>query len=126
MSELPRWYPKLEGLTPKSCWFAQPPRLEALEPLLRWPLFIKGSRQTSRHRAALSIVRSPEDYQRVVAAYRDDPILHWQEFVCRELIELRPVAAEPTEKVPASFEFRTFWYKGHCIGAAQYWATSYN
>jgi hypothetical protein len=124
-SELPHWYPKLEGLTPKSTWFKAPPALEQLEPTFQLPLFIKGSRQTSRHKAALSIARTPEDYERIIEAYANDPILHWQEFVIRELVDLRPVVAAPTDKVPASFEFRTFWWKGHCIGAAQYWATSY-
>jgi hypothetical protein len=53
-SELPIWYPLIEGLTPKSLWFAEPPSFESIEKMLGLPLFLKGSRQTSRHRAALS------------------------------------------------------------------------
>jgi hypothetical protein len=125
-SELPRWYPLLAGLTPKSLWFQEPPDFELLEQTLGLPLFLKGSRQTSRHRAALSIIRSAEDYDRAIAIYKTDPMLHWQDLVCREFIKLRPVHAAPSEKIPASFEFRSFWWYGHCIGAGQYWSNAYD
>jgi hypothetical protein len=90
-SELPRWYPLLEGLTPKSLWFSEPPDISLLEKEIGLPLFLKGSRQTSRHRAAFSIIRSAEDYYRAIKFYREDPILHWQELVCREFVQLRPI-----------------------------------
>ena len=125
-SELPCWYPLLEGLTPKSLWFSEPPDLELLLQTIGLPLFLKGSRQTSRHQAATSIVRSPEDYYRAVKIYKEDPILRWQDFVCREFIQLRPVPSELTEKIPPSFEFRSFWWRSHYIGAGQYWSTAYN
>jgi ATP-grasp domain, R2K clade family 3 len=125
-SELPRWYPLLEDLTPKSLWFQEPPEISWLEQTVGLPLFLKGSRQTSRHRAALSIIRTPEDYEQAIEVYRTNPILKWQELVCREFVRLRPVLGEVTEKIPASFEFRTFWWRGRCIGAGQYWSTTYN
>jgi ATP-grasp domain, R2K clade family 3 len=125
-SELPLWYPLLEGLTPKSLWFSEPPEIEILEQAIGLPLFLKGSRQTSRHEAALSIIRSHDDYYRAIEIYKKDPILNWQDLVCREFVQLRPVPSEPTEKIPASFEFRSFWWQGHCVGAGQYWSTSYN
>jgi hypothetical protein len=125
-SELPRWYPLLEGLTPKSLWFADPPDFAVIEEAIGLPLFLKGSRQTSRHQAALSIIRSAEDYYRAIEIYQKDPILRWQELVCREFVRLRPVKSELTEKIPASFEFRSFWWRGHCVGAGQYWSTLYN
>ncbi|PSB02963.1 ATP-grasp domain-containing protein [Merismopedia glauca] len=125
-SELPRWYPLLEGLTPKSLWFSEPPDIAILEQAIGLPFFLKGSRQTSRHKAALSIIRSVEDYYRAVEIYQEDPILKWQDLVCREFIQLRPVPSEPTEKIPASFEFRSFWWRGQCVGMGQYWSTSYH
>jgi ATP-grasp domain, R2K clade family 3 len=125
-SELPCWYPLMEGLTPRSLWFSEPPDIDVLEQTIGLPLFLKGSRQTSRHRAALSIIHSAEDYHRAIKAYKEDPILCWQDFVCREFIQLRPVPAEATEKVPASFEFRSFWWLGQCVAAGQYWSTSYD
>ncbi|QIR40201.1 ATP-grasp domain-containing protein [Tolypothrix sp. PCC 7910] len=125
-SELPRWYPLLEGLTPKSFWFSEPPDIAILEQTIGLPLFLKGSRQTSRHKAALSIIRSSEDYYRAIKAYKENPIFHYQDLVCREFVQLRPVPSELTEKIPSSFEFRSFWWRGQCVGAAQYWSTSYD
>jgi hypothetical protein len=121
-SELTRWYPLLEDLTPRSIWFAEPPTVEEIEGKLTWPIFLKGSRQTSRHKAALSIIRSPAQYQEAIANYRKDPILYWQEMVCREFVELRSVGAKQTETIPPSFEFRTFWRHGQCVGAGTYWS----
>ncbi len=125
-SELPHWYPLLDGLTPYSEWFRQPPDAAEIEQKFGFPVFLKGSRQTSRHRAAFSIVRSAEDYDRAIAAYRADPILHWQDLVCREFVNLRSVPAAATEKIPPSFEFRTFWWRGQFVGAGQYWSTDYD
>jgi ATP-grasp domain, R2K clade family 3 len=124
-SELSHWYPLLEGLTPKSFWFSDPPDFEVVEQNIGLPLFLKGSRQTSRHNAALSIIRSAEEYYRAIEIYKEDPILRWQNLVCREFVQLRPVPSEATEKIPASFEFRSFWWRSRCVGVGQYWSTSY-
>ncbi len=125
-SELPQWYPRLVGLTPKSKWYSEPPDRAEIEREFGFPVFLKGSRQTSRHRAAFSIVRSAQDYDRAIAAYRTDPILQWQDLVCREFVMLRAVPAAATEKIPPSFEFRTFWWRGQFVGAGQYWSTDYD
>jgi hypothetical protein len=125
-SELPRWYPLLQGLTPKSFWFSDPPDFDTIERALGLPFFLKGSRQTSRHRAALSIIRSAEDYYRAIEVYREDPILRQQDLVCREFVSLCPVPHTATEKIPPSFEFRSFWWRDCCVGAGQYWSKSYN
>jgi ATP-grasp domain, R2K clade family 3 len=125
-SELPHWYPLLSTLTPKSLWFSEPPDFDRLEQEIGLPMFLKGSRQTSRHRAAFSIVRSAEDYHRAIEFYKNDPILHWQDLVCRKFIQLRSVPSTPTEKIPPSFEFRSFWWRGHYVSGGQYWSTDYN
>ena len=87
-----------------------------------WPVFVKGSRQTSRHRADLAIARSPGEFDRIMAAYREDTILSWQPVVCRELAHLRPVDGGTGNKVPAAFEFRTFWWRGELAGSGPYWS----
>jgi ATP-grasp domain, R2K clade family 3 len=125
-SELTHWYPLIEGLTPKSLWYSEPPSFESLAQILGLPLFLKGSRQTSRHRAALSIINSAAEHARAIEIYAVDPILQWQELVYREFVKLRPVPSAPTEKIPASFEFRSFWWRGNCVGAGQYWSTNYD
>jgi hypothetical protein len=126
-TELPHWYPLLSDLTPRSVWFDQPPTIAEIEQQFAWPIFLKGSRQTSRHKAALSILHSPEDYVRAIEEYQHNPILHWQAVVCREFIRLRPVPAPPADTISPAFEFRTFWWRGECVGAGPYWAafTSY-
>jgi hypothetical protein len=121
-SELPDWYPLLSELTPKSVWFATPPAVEIVEQRFRWPIFVKGSRQTSRHDPRKSIARNRDEYAEVIAAYRQDPILRWQQFVVREFVTLRPVPCTATIKIAPSFEFRTFWWRKQCVGFGPYWS----
>lgn len=122
-SELTHWYPLLEDITPRSLWFEKPPKPEEIEQHFSYPIFIKGSRQTSKHNANLSIVRSRSEYEHVVSEYQNNPILHWQSFVCREFIALRPVDIKHrTDKITPSFEFRTFWWRGEHVGSGAYWA----
>ena len=126
-TELPHWYPLLSDLTPRSIWFEQPPTVPEIEQQFTWPIFLKGSRQTSKHKAALSILHSPNDYVHAIEQYQHNPILQLQALVCREFIPLRPVAAPQSDTIPPAFEFRTFWWRGQCVGAGPYWAafTSY-
>ena len=121
-SELPSWYPILEGLTPKSLWFSRPPTAALIEQELGWPIFMKGSRQTSRHRKSLAIIEGPEAYARALEAYSRDSILFWQDLVCRSYVQLRPVEeVAASDRIPSSFEFRTFWWYGELAGFGRYW-----
>lgn len=122
-SELTHWYPILEDITPRSLWFEKPPVPEEVERHFSYPVFIKGSRQTSKHKADLSIVRSRREYEIAILEYQNNPILHWQSFVCREYIALRKVDIKHhTDKITPSFEFRTFWWRGEHVGSGAYWA----
>jgi hypothetical protein len=121
-SELTHWYPLLSDLTPRSIWFSEPPTIAEIKRSLEFPIFMKGSRQTSKHQAHLSILHTASDYERAIQHYKTDPILHWQDLVCRQFIELRPVPARQTDVISPSFEFRTFWWRGQCIGAGAYWS----
>lgn len=120
-SELPAWYPHLQGRTPRSAWFAAPPPRALVEREFGWPVFVKGARQTAKHSAALSIARDADAYDALVAAYASDPILRWQPCVVREFVRLRPVAGDAGIGVPPSFEFRSFWLSGELVGAGPYW-----
>jgi hypothetical protein len=120
-TRLPRWYPLLEDLTPRSLWFEGAPDPHAIEQELGWPIFMKGERQTSRHKRSLSIVSGPDDLARALGAYAADPILGWQVVVCRELVSLRPVEDPDPERIPSSYEFRTFWWRGELVGCGRYW-----
>lgn len=127
-SELTGWYPLIKDLTPLSISFNEAPNIEEIEKYFNWPIFIKGNRQTSKHKTALSIANSPSEYLQIMEFYKNDPILHWQTIVCREFIPLRMVEAKKTDKIAPAFEFRTFWWKGQCVGFGPYWAafTSYS
>jgi hypothetical protein len=118
------WYPFVEELTARSLWFDTPPSVEEGEREFSYPVFIRGTFQTNRHKASFSVVRSREDYQRVVSEYCSHPRLNKQKFVVREFLPLRPVERKVnTDRVVPSFEFRSFWWKGDLVGFGPYWNT---
>jgi hypothetical protein len=120
-SELESWYPRLKELTPRTQIFDTLPSAKEIESNFQWPVFMKGSRQTSKHNPDLSVIRDRAHYERVVQQYRDDVILHWQKPVIREFIPLRPVAGSVPGKVQPSVEYRSFWWHGECVGWGRYW-----
>ncbi|MCB9646275.1 MAG: ATP-grasp domain-containing protein [Deltaproteobacteria bacterium] len=120
-SELPAWYPRIQALTPRSRWYEAPPSADEVEAAFGWPVFVKGARQTARHAAGLAIARDKPAYEALRASYLADPILTWQACVIREYVPLVPVGPGTPGKVPASFEFRTFWWRGALVGAGRYW-----
>ncbi len=121
-SELVAWYPLLKDYTPRSQWYEQIPDVESIERDFDYPIFIKGSRQTANHQEKLSVARNRAECEYILDVYQRHRILRWQPLVCREFIELTPVEGDTKEKISASFEFRSFWYKGHLVGVGPYWA----
>ena len=103
-SELENWYPHIQKLTPRTLVFDTLPTADEIELHFQWPIFMKGSRQTSKHNPELSIIRSRAHYETAAQAYRSDPILHWQKPVIREFIPLMPTAGDVPGKVPPSIE----------------------
>lgn len=122
-SQLPFWYPLIASYTPASRWYPTPPPFEEVEEHFRWPVFVKGSRQTSRHLMETCIAGNREEYQRLCRRYTLDPILRWQEFVVRQFVSLRPVSGGTRGKIKPSFEFRSFWWKKQLVGVGPYWST---
>jgi hypothetical protein len=120
-SELVRWYPLISELTPRTQVFESLPSADEIEASFGWPIFLKGSRQTSKHNPELSVIESRSHYERAVQAYRSDPILHWQKPVVREFVSLEPVAGSVPGKVRPSVEYRSFWWYGECVGWGRYW-----
>lgn len=120
-SFLPLWYPLITDLTPRSVWFDRVPEVGEVTSRFAWPVFVKGARQTSKHQARLSIITGPEHFRAAMDEWQADPILWWQQIVCREYVKLRPVAEGGQHAIPPAFEFRTFWWNGHCVGCGPYW-----
>ena len=115
------WYPLLKELTPRTQVFDTLPSAEEIESNFQWPVFMKGSRQTSKHNPDLSVIRDRSHYERASEQYRDDVILHWQKPVIREFIPLRSVEGSVPGKVQPSVEYRSFWWHGDCVGWGRYW-----
>ena len=114
-TELPRWYPLIEDLTPRSVWSPGRPDLSEAAGL-GWPLFVKGTGQTSHHRRSLSVIDGPEQFRRAMEAYARDPVLRHQGVACREYVRLRLVEDADPGRLPSAFEFRTFWWRGELAG----------
>lgn len=120
-SEIERWYPLIEGATPKSMIFDVLPEADVVESAFGWPVFLKGSRQTSRHNPELSVIRDRAHHEEARIAYHRDPILHWQRPVLRAFTPLAPTPGHVAGKIRPSMEFRTFWLHGQHIGHGPYW-----
>lgn len=120
-SELAVWYPFLTELTPVSLCCDEFPPVEKIAEEFGWPVFIKGSRQTSKHNPALCIARNADEYLAIAQHYHNDPILHWQKIVIRRFADLMPIVGQVPGKVSAALEFRTFWWHNECVGYGQYW-----
>ncbi len=120
-SELENWYPHLQGQTPRTIVYDALPTADEIEAEFAWPIFMKGSRQTSKHNPDLSIIRDRRHYEEAANQYRSDPILHWQKPAIREFVPLMRVPGQVAGKVPPSVEYRSFWWNGQCVGWGPYW-----
>ncbi len=120
-SELEAWYPLISELTPRTVVYDTLPETREIESNFDWPIFLKGSRQTSKHNPDLAVIQNRAHYQRVIYLYQNDPILHWQKPVIREFIPLAKVEATVPGKVQVSIEYRSFWWHGTCVGWGRYW-----
>lgn len=121
-SELEFWYPLIKELTPRTQLYDELPTVEEVEANFSWPVFIKGSRQTSKHNIDLSVVQNADQYQKVIQEYKSNPILHWQKAAIREFVNLQPVDGEIQGKIKPSMEYRSFWWFGKCVGCGCYWS----
>lgn len=121
-SLLPHWYPLIQDFTPRSVWWLdRRPSAAEIEAQFAWPVFLKGVRQTSKHQKSLSVATSASEYVRIIDMWDADPILWWQGLVCREYRPLRKVGESSPSVLPTSFEFRSFWWRGECVGIGPYW-----
>jgi hypothetical protein len=120
-SELEHWYPLIADLTPRTEVFEHLPPADLVEARFGWPVFLKGSRQTAKHSAALSVIESVAQYEVAAKHYRVDKVLHWQKPVLREFVPLLPVPGGVPGKVRPSLEYRSFWWHGTCVGWGRYW-----
>ena len=120
-SQLDYWYPLIPDLTPRTEVFDKLPSVEEIQSRFTWPIFLKGSRQTSKHNTSLSVIQNATEYNSAAEAYAKDDILHWQKAVVREFVPLFPVAGSIHGKILPSLEYRSFWWNCRCVGWGRYW-----
>ncbi|MGL4599441.1 MAG: ATP-grasp domain-containing protein, partial [Bacteroidia bacterium] len=88
VSLLPKWYPEIQAYTPKSVVYETIPRAEEVEAQFKYPVFLKGERQTNRHKKELCIAENRTDLERIFTVWKTDPILNWQRMIVREFVSL--------------------------------------
>lgn len=120
-SMLPHWYPLLMDLTPKSRVFETFPSAKEIEDEFSWPVFVKGERQTNKHKKSLSVIENAAQFEALLSHWKQNPVLHWQKLVCREYVPLQLVEQAAGDRLPSSYEFRLFYWKGQLVSIGRYW-----
>ena len=120
-SLLPLWYPIIEDLTPKSIVYSTLPSAKTVEQDFNWPIFVKGERQTHKHKKQLSIIENKAHFDTLLEHWKNDSMLHWQRMVCRQYIPLQLVDESIGERLPSSYEFRLFYWKQQLVSVGRYW-----
>lgn len=120
-SLLPHWYPLIEDLTPKSVVYEALPTTRDIERDFNWPIFVKGERQTNKHKKTLSIIENTNQFEELLSSWKDNTMLHWQKMVCREFVPLQLVETSSMDRLPSSYEFRLFYWKQQLAGIGKYW-----
>lgn len=121
-STIEKWYPSLKEKTPFTIVYDELPPIDELLKDFSFPVFIKGNRQTNRHKKSQCIIEDAEAYERLCLEWKKDPVLHWQKVAVREYVPLLTVDdVSFPDQVPISYEFRFFYFEGKCMGYGPYW-----
>lgn len=120
-SLLPHWYPEISDLTIKSKWYEEIPSVDEVLCDFDFPIFLKGERQTNRHKFSTSVAKNKSDLQNILNYWKTDNILHWQRLICRAFVKFEKIADHDRDQVQYSKEIRVFVWKGTVVGMGQYW-----
>lgn len=121
-SELSNWYPLISDYTPYSKIYNEFPSVEEVLNEFSFPIFVKGNRQTNKHNKKLCIIENHNMYKELEKHWKMDSILHWQDIVIREYIDLQKVDDSSfPDMVPFSYEFRLFFWKKQLVSYGSYW-----
>lgn len=126
-STIEKWYPVLKDKTPFTVVYDKFPDLQEVEKQFSFPIFIKGNRQTNRHKKSQCIIENAVDYEKLKLEWEKDPVLYWQKIAIREYVPLKTIDEESfPDQVPISYEFRFFCFEGKCMGYGPYWYMGQN
>lgn len=121
-STIEGWYPILRNQTPFTKIYDELPQVENLLQDFSFPIFIKGNRQTNRHKKSQCIIEDVKAYERLRKEWNKDHILSWQKVAVREYVPLQTIdATSYPDMVPLSYEFRFFYFEGKCMTYGPYW-----
>ena len=121
-STIEKWYPVLKGKTPFTKIYDELPNVEVIQKDFSFPVFIKGNRQTNRHKRSKSIIENKTQYDELREEWKCDSILSWQKAAVREYVPLLEIDFETFPgQVPISYEFRFFYFEGKCMAYGPYW-----
>jgi hypothetical protein len=123
-SLLSGWYPLIADLTPKSIVYDSLPTTRQVEQDFDWPVFVKGERQTNKHKKSLSIIENAHQFEVFLMEWKHNTMLHWQKMVCRQFFPLHIVEENVSDRLPSSFEFRFFYWKQQLVSVGRYWYES--
>lgn len=121
-STIEKWYPALKGKTPYTEVYDELPSVDKLLETFSFPVFIKGNRQTNRHKKSQCIIENEDEYERLRTEWHKDSVLSWQKVAVREYVPLKTIDETSfPNMVPISYEFRFFFFEGKCVGYGPYW-----
>lgn len=121
-STIERWYPILKEKTPVTKIYDKLPPVDELQENFTFPVFIKGNRQTNRHKKSQCIIEDAASYEKLCDEWAGDKVLSWQKVAIREYVHLMTIDdTSYPDMVPISYEFRFFYFKGKCVAYGSYW-----
>lgn len=121
-STIEGWYPVLKDKTPYTKIYDKLPSVEELLRDFSFPVFIKGNRQTNRHKKSQCIIEDERTYELLRDKWARDNVLSWQKAAVREYVPLLKIDADSyPDMIPMSYEFRFFYFGGKCMAYGPYW-----
>lgn len=121
-STIENWYPLLKEKTPITKVYDELPEADELLKDFSFPVFIKGNRQTNRHKRSQCIIRNEAEYNALRGEWKRDGVPFWQKAAVREYVPLLEIDADSFPSlIPISYEFRFFYLKGKCAAYGPYW-----
>lgn len=121
-STIEKWYPFLKDKTPFTKIYDELPAPEEIQKDFTFPVFIKGNRQTNRHKRSQCIIENKEQYDTLREGWKSDSILSWQKVAVREYVPLLEIDSKTfPDQVPICYEFRFFYFEGKCMAYGPYW-----
>lgn len=121
ISLLPNWYEDIKEFTPRSRVFETLPTFGQIRNEFEFPIFLKGERQTHKHKKELCVAENKSQFESILIAWKTDPILNWQKMIVREFVDLKPIEKERANQLNKSFEVRVFVWFGKILSIGQYW-----